>query len=242
MYQKEKKTEYQDGQIIWHPTSRKAAIVSEGKRLVLTEVPEWLTPENSPREKVSLGISGSELKSVKPIAGMFRVKFLEFTAKEGEQPTPKEGTNYGGKESALWAYGLFEMQDENWKGNIISVKFEYSRFEQDADGRAYVGGVSKGANLLITFMIGVGFGLNNPIAYKPNMLPEIQKRADKNRVLTLEFSKGWPVQFSYEEDLSGVAWDDEPAVAETDWGDAPVVEETAGNELDGMVDDSDTPF
>ena len=90
-------------------------------------------------------------------------------------------------------------------------------------------------------MLAIGFGLNNTIRFTDNMLPEIEKRADKTRILTLGYNEGWPTVFDFEEDLSGVAWDDEEEgwseeagevsdEGETeDWGDEPE------SELEGMA-------
>lgn len=217
MYQKKIEDEYVDGFIRFHPDTGKCAVLKQedgvNKRLVMKEIPEWLSPTNYPSDKVNVAYQSGKLKKVKPIAGNFRVQFVGFAAKEGETPAPKEGIAF--KKPALFAYALFEMLDDGWKGNTISIKLEYSRLERDEDtGNAFVSGTSKAANLLISLLIGLGFNINNPIKFSANMLPEIEKRAKSERILTVDFSKGWAQTFEFEEEVPGNFWDEEEPVAE----------------------------
>jgi len=189
-----------------------------------------LPPESCPDNLVQgyfyVTMSGdkTELYRFHPATGSFKARFKEFYAEEGKKPAPKTYTNtFKGKEIVQDKFLAFI---EIAEGKLEGIEVPYSGHYNITKGMvnpeinkpemAYSKDLSRSHHTarLHAFLNAIGLFGQEPIPYRDNMLPLIQKVAlQKKKVFTVIIDNGFVENFIVEgadegdEDLP--AWEDE---------------------------------
>jgi len=156
-----------------------------GKKYKVSEWPEFVNPKGLPGLEwfVKLTNKGDEIYSIAPQSGFFKVRFKEFTHKDGEPPVPKFMSDWKYPETMFFAILEIVGDLKAAEGMQVVAMLPY-RFDEDEDGNVKYTKVGERSNTmkLIDFMTYAGLDENKPMKFLENLLPKLQKRllkADK---------------------------------------------------------------
>lgn len=158
-------------------------------------IPPANIPENlfEGRHVLQLSEDKKSIQAFKPYAGQHEARFLKFSGKEGEVPTPKIKSGEYGDYQVF--YPVYEITSGAYKGCNASQELMY-KFQPGDDGLTEFKG-TKGARLeqLEEFLDTV-IGSFDPPKWPDsgNLLPIFDKMANRSkRKIGLVFKKGWIV-------------------------------------------------
>lgn len=170
------------------------------KKFTVVGWPEFMKPKlvgNTGREfYVKLNNDHNEIYTISPLAGMYQVRFAEFSHREGEAPVP-EWYDKGKYEPYHRFTALLEVVggDEAAVGMTKPYLLRYY-FGEDQDGNAEYtnwGASAKYAPQLDEFLTTFGCWDYGSMKFSDNLLPEIQKRLlQANKKATIIVNRdGW---------------------------------------------------
>lgn len=142
---------------------------------------------------IGLNANKDEIRSWRPVNGMFKAKVQKFTSQPDKPPVPQVHPQ--------WEYQyftvLFELiSPKDVKGCIVpnNYRYHFGQFTNE-DGKEIVGlthNKSKYTPQLADFLYATGALDRGDIAYKDNILPILEKRILKaDKVVNIVLKDGW---------------------------------------------------
>ncbi len=152
--------------------------------------------------QVKLNAAMDEIWRMVPTGEKLPVRFVRFSAKQNEPPKPFQRN---GKYGPYYTYGIMmEVAEGDYQGLVVTASLFY-KFEEDTDGSTYLAGKA-GTDSIVqneNFLKSIGL-YGKEIKYRPNLLPWLQKKADKETVFSVVTdNNGYVSQF-----IPNVDWED----------------------------------
>lgn len=147
---------------------------------------------------ITLSGDGKKVYGIRPVSGVFNLKFDRVVAEEGKAPAPKESSyTFQGKLIEETKYTiLLTIADGNETGMVVPVSFRYWYTETVEEGKSIVSlefhPKARDWDLFVDFHDAFGVWQYGPMTYKDNILPELQERLKRaNRTVKGVMAKGF---------------------------------------------------
>ena len=179
------------GRLVYHTEKRIfGAKFDDGTTTPFDKVPDYVSPSLR-KVEFSMAMYGRDLVSLSPQNGLYKVKFSNFSAKEGHPPIPKAKLGKFGEE--LQAFAILNIVEEDLLNVPILIILRYDKFEYK-DGAWGVVGSSKSpaATALSDFLEATGVMDKEYMEPTDNLLPQLEIDIQQaNRDFRVNVRDGW---------------------------------------------------